>query len=768
MNQYHKRLSLAVSILILASLSCQALTRPFTKLTGTPTSETSPVSTDTREPGEPSPITPPTEDATQANTQAAETAIPANPVNLSADQVYPPAFADYPAVYINIPSTAYQGLTLPVNEGEIQNLSLMELTSGQKTQLLQNGFVVAQPVPGEYREFYQIYEAYRYAESQPLFVTTDAIYHVYHLIFDKMLRDLERDSFIPALEKLTSGMLSASIEQMNALKGTPLEEPAKRNVAFAGVAAQLLGLPDSIPDDVKDLVSAEITLIEQHNGAALSPIWDRPDLEPDKKLIEDYGQYIPRGHYTRSEELKRYFKAMMWYGRLTFRLRDSFETQRALLFTQVLRTAASQDGVSLEELWKTIYDPTVFIVGKSDDLSIYEYGAISDAVFGENASPGDFADQAKLDQFTETARQLPPPQVNSMWVWIQEDPTEATQGFRVMGQRFTLDEYVFGQLIWRRVGDETKPRMFPKGLDFFAAMGSQEALTILNQMGETQYANYSTQMTKVQGEINQLQIDSWTQNLYWSWLYALQPLIAVKDNRFPAFMQSQAWSRKELNTALGSWTELKHDTILYAKQVMAEMGGGGAEEPPHGYVEPNPEAYGRLLALAQMTQQGLEKRSLLSEVTRGNLENLGNLLTFLKDASEKELAHQELTTKDYDRIRYIGGELEALTLAASDREDESGMYRDLSDQKAALIADVATGMDENGVLSALEEAIGQPSKIFVVLPSQPYQVAVGAVFSYYEFTVPSSERMTDEQWQAMLDANQNPSLPEWTQVFITP
>lgn len=96
------------------------------------------------------------------------------------------------------------------------------------------------------------------------------------------------------------------------------------------------------------------------------------------------------------------------------------------------------------------------------------------------------------------------------------------------------------------------------------------------------------------------------------------------------------------------------------------------------------------------------------------------------------------------------------------------MYRDLSDQKAALIADVATGMDENGVLSALEEAIGQPSKIFVVLPSQPYQVAVGAVFSYYEFTVPSSERMTDEQWQAMLDANQNPSLPEWTQVFITP
>ena len=73
----------------------------------------------------------------------------------------------------------------------------------------------------------------------------------------------------------------------------------------------------------------------------ISPIWDRPDLPDDKKLIEDYSQYIPRGHYTRSEELKKYFKAMMWYGRLTFRLLDDFETRRALLLIQALRIGAA-------------------------------------------------------------------------------------------------------------------------------------------------------------------------------------------------------------------------------------------------------------------------------------------------------------------------------------------------------------------------------------------------------------------------------------------
>ena len=264
----------------------------------------------------------------------------------------------------------------------------------------------------------------------------------------------------------------------------------------------------------------------------------------------------------------------MWYGRLTFRLRDAFETQRALLLTQALRSATAPDGTPALDLWKNIYEPTVFIVGKTDDLSYFEYGNLSDQVFGAGNDPQAFADSAKLAQFVELARQLPPPQVNSMWVWINEDKTEATQGFRFMGQRFTLDEYVFGQLIWRNVGTLDKPRGLPKGLDFFAALGSQDAYETLNAMGETGYANYDKQMDKVRKEIADLGLDSWTQNLYWSWLYSFQPLIGGKDGRFPPFMQNLAWRYKELNTALGSWTELKHDTLLYAKQVMAEMGGG--------------------------------------------------------------------------------------------------------------------------------------------------------------------------------------------------
>jgi hypothetical protein len=685
----------------------------------------------------------------------------------SPEGIYPPPFATYNEITARLPqSFSGGGYTLPLDLSQVENLVSQNLSDAQKALLAQNGFSVATPVAGQFREFYQIYEQWRYSQV-PVFISTDSVYHVYHLLFDKMLRDLETDHFIADLSSLTSAMLNATYQQYQALSSSALEEPALRNVATFAVAAKLLNLPDSVPAEVNDLVSAELALINAAAGFSVSPIWDRPDLPPDQKLMEDYSQYVPRGHYTRSEDLKKYFKAMMWYGRLTYRLNDDFETRRALLVTQAVRTAVTSDGSAAETLWANIYEPTVFIVGKADDLGYLEYGALSDQIFGANPELGKFADAGLFTQFKKATETLPPPQVNSMWVWIWQDQEQVTKGFRFMGQRFTLDAFVFGQVIWRKVGSSAAPRGLPKALDFFAAMGSSEAYSILNDMGETHYTNYDTQLTKVKTEIAALGSDSWTQNLYWTWLYSFQPLIAPKGTAFPPFMQTQAWTRKDLQTALGSWTELKHDTILYAKQVMAEMGGGGeTPAPPHGYVEPNPEAYARLLALAQMTYDGLQSRDLLTDLTRANLENLISELTFLKNISERELAGNVITDEEYWHIQYWGGTLEQFTLAAADTTGD--MSRDLSDQKAALVADVATGLDPNGSLAVLEEGVGQPTIIYVVLPDSPWRVAAGAVYSYYEFTVQPADRMTDETWQALVEAGTNPPQPDWTKIFIAP
>ncbi len=679
-------------------------------------------------------------------------------------------FSSFQPADVRLPDS-FTGYTLPVDSGGITNLDLVELSEAQLALLEQNGFVVAEPVPGQYEEFYQLYESMRYREL-PIFITTDSVLHIYHLLFDKLLRDLETRQFIPILEEMTMAMISQCESQLLEAQGTDLQLPAERNLAVFATAARLLGLEYQAPPDVESLVQAEYDLIMAHEGAEVSPIWDREDLEPAEKLIEDYTQYIPRGHYTRSEELERYFRTMMYMGRMTYRLKDPVETQRALMLSRSMAEGTSSSGARIADLWQSIYEPTVFLVGKADDLSYFEYADLSDQVFGSSAPISSFADPGLLAAFMEASEELPPPQINSMWVWIWEDEDQATKGFRFMGQRFTIDAYVFEQMIWREVGTLENPRGLPRALDFFAAQGSDEALAILEAMGESEYENFDSQMTEIRSQLAGLDTDTWTENVYWSWLYSLKPVFAVKGEQFPEFMRTQAWLRKDLQTALGSYTELKHDTILYAKQVMAEMGGGAPPELPRGYVEPNPEAYARLSALAEMTRAGLEQRGLLDEQMATNLVNLVDLLDFLKTVSEKELFQEPLTEDEYFRINYYGGEIEFLTYAAADCESEGasmGSCRDLEDQKAALVADIATGLSDQGPgLYVLEEAIGEPAPMYVVLPDSPLRIGVGAVFTYYEFVNPAEDRMTDEDWQALVEAGTQGPQPSWTESFIAP
>ena len=119
-------------------------------------------------------------------------------------------------------------------------------------------------------------------------------------------------------------------------------------------------------------------------------------------------------------------------------------------------------------------------------------------------------------------------------------------------------------------------------------------------------------MEKLRAGFAQENTTLWSASLYAGWLHTLRPLLNVKGEGYPMFMQNEEWLKKDLECFAGSYAELKHDTVLYAKQVYAEMGGGGTIEEPddRGYVEPEPLVYERFAALASQTAQGLKKCSL--------------------------------------------------------------------------------------------------------------------------------------------------------------
>jgi hypothetical protein len=87
-----------------------------------------------------------------------------------------------------------------------------------------------------------------------------------------------------------------------------------------------------------------------------------------------------------------------------------------------------------------------------------------------------------------------------------------------------------------------------------------------------------------------------------------------------------------------------------------------------------------------------------------------------------------------------------------------------ADGAMALVADVHTDVNSGLVL---EEAVGWPMFIYVAVPIDgAIMLARGGVFSYYEFTQPMGNRLTDEAWQAMLESCSEPAMPAWTSSFV--
>lgn len=697
------------------------------------------------------------------------------------EQVSTPSstFAAYKEIPVNI-NPKVPAYTVAANLTNVTNIKDFELSEAAKNLLVKNGFVVK---PAWNREFYPLYESNRYSFI-PNFVTTDSILHNYHLMFNYLLEKLETEKLAGELKNLNTMMLTSTLAQYESLKASSFENAGRRNVGFFAVGSKLLDPNLTVPETVKKEVGEELTLIEAHQGIEQSPVMgigapqqtkiDSPAGPlPLEALKEDYSQYIPRGHYDKSDLLKAYFKSMMWYGRLTFRFKSEDEIKSALLITLTLNNENNQKS------WDKIYTPINFFVGKSDDITYYQLKDLLIQVYGQNPSLQSIVnDQTKFAAFVEQTKKLAPPQINSMPVFqasIQSDREKEIKGFRFFGQRFTIDAAIFQRLITREVGPKDvscnqapfdNGRMLPKGLDIPSAMGSKEAYNILKDQGELAYACYPENMAKLNEYIAGLKTDTWTQNLYWGWLYSLLPLTGEKPEGYPSFMRNLAWMRKELNTYLGSWTELKHDTILYAKQVYAEMGGGReiTEKDDRGYVEPNPYVYSRLASLLALTKEGLATRGLLSDTGKDNLEKMEKLATSLLTISQKELSSTGLTKDEYDLIRTYGGQLEHFWLEVNKEEMKGIDRRNFLDQNpAAIVADVAT--DPNG--QVLEEGTGNIFEIYAVVPVEgKLKLAKGGVYSYYEFPHPMSDRLTDQKWREMLDNDKAPSLPSWTDAFI--
>lgn len=646
----------------------------------------------------------------------------------------------------------------------------------------------------------------------PLFITTDLFAHSQHLLFDRLLQHVEKNVFSPRLALLV-GKFREKIS--DDLQKYPSNETAVMAEKYFAVASALLKLGPSDDDNYygeekmpdKDSV---LSNYDEEIRAEIEKILEASAMQNSSALVfsdgsvyvEDYTQYKPRGHYTQSEELKTYFRAMMWFGRINFPLpessRDSTDDGEMLARNMFkigiyINDIIMQDE-SLYKLWKSVFEPITVLIGASDDLSFDDLVPLWKSMGAENVL--EWLSDENVASFAKLARE----KLKSSLIadtsafyanqgegdYSNLESIKPAMGWRFLGQRFTYDAWIFQNVTSPRLYG----RMMASGLDIASAFGSNSAdkiledATVKNGLEVSEIENPNEAEIAFRNEIfEKLKTTLYTfkkffsskDENFWSETYYNSVLALVKSQaEFEQgagffFTEKPLWNIKSLESSLGTWAELKHDTILYVKQVAAERGGGGWYEPtyrtdklpsPVHYIEPNLKFFVELCASWKVFQSIFERYKLFDKDSQSAVSLMEEICLRALSIVSAEVNDKKVSKDDLEWIATIPSLLAKCVLPFS---TYATFATDTDQFKMALVADVMTNAEIGEVL---EVAVGIPHRMYVALNDKQggKRVAVGYTFNYYEFEHPMSDRMTDEQWKDMVYENAGEAKkrkPKW-------
>ncbi|MBP3726396.1 MAG: DUF3160 domain-containing protein [Bacteroidaceae bacterium] len=652
-----------------------------------------------------------------------------------------------------------QQLNFKPKKGQIVNtnniINTYQLTpfpAPLQKQLGRDGFAI---VDGGHDQLFEVYERNDYALF-PNFVTTDLYLQLYHLYVDCVLREVEEQYIAPQLTAFCKRLHQDLTIVIANAKNETMKAAAEWNQAYIAIAIGLL---------TNEAMPAVAKIYETSVGEEMMKILKTEDnLAPflgynDVKY--PYSLYRPRGHYTRTETLQRYFRAMMWIQDAPYGTDDERQMQRAALMASVI----ANDDV-LSATYKRITEPLTFLMGTPDNVSVEQVYNImqrqhitaSRLMTDRNALK---AFIAEVDQLAEQQTRIRPPYERS-----------SHNKVNIMPQRYQPD----AEVMLRMVDYDNKPtrRDTPDGLDIFAAMEvtAAERILIGEMKQDKQWNQFMPMLTNMKQTMRTF---NWNTSVSSAWLRTVADM-CQPNQQYPYFMKTPAWDKKNLNAALASWAELKHDAILYAKQPFgAECGGGDFPTPvTKGYVEPNTTFWTKAIDLLDMTTRTLNRFGALSERLRDAGQRMKEQAQFLLNVSQKELRKEQLSREEYDQIRIIGSTFENISLQLLKKEGQE-MYEwaevQGADKKVALIADVYTAnADNNPNKSILFAGVGNADEIYVIVEIDGWlYLTRGAVLSYRQQKQGlNQQRLTDEEWQKKLETNPLLGRPHWMNSIICP
>ncbi len=651
-------------------------------------------------------------------------------------------------------------------------------SDAQLAMLNDNGFVVIQ---SDNLFMHHLYESAEYSDSA-VFVTTDAVLNMFHTYYSGSLKALETAYYYNDIVGLTNDLIT-KVDSLYEQSSAELKPHYQRLYAYLVLGGKLLHDEDVVFTNLSEYDSESQTKIkqkfEENSDYWLAMQMAFPDevielvdadysaiVETDKKVSSsndgitgsqilnkrlDATQYIARGHYTQSALLRNYFKGMMWFSQSGFDI--AIDKRENLVIAQLLAQLIDSDP-AIAKMWNDVYGLTAFYSGVSDDLNYKDIVKLTNAVYGERFDAVKLLDKTYDTALEEAINQLPLPKIKPE---LKDDgeytDLDYKRQFRLMGQRFTYDAYMMTKLV------KSPYRLDITPFDVLAATGNKTAEAILydKYIPQEKWPEYPEVLADIRAEYSEYKNQP-IKDLYAGWFRAIDlALNEIFNGHIPYFMSTEAYDAKRVNTALGSFAELKHDNVLYAKQMFAEAGGADEDGMPLHYVEPNVALYQTLRDMIAMAQQNVSAYQ--DKAITGPLEDMAEYLDLFINVSQKELSGELVSQEELRKIAWFGGLVDSLRVGYDMYLAEllGGDY--VAESSSALICDIATVLQ----LGYLEVATGLPSEIYALVEVNGHPVITKGIV-YTAFSFYSDERLTDEAWRQVIGL----SVGEYDNIQYTP
>ena len=694
-----------------------------------------------------------------------------------------------------------------------------------------NGFVVSERLGvGSFGEAY----CRIFTEELPVFITADSVLQAWHRTFANMLEETEELELATLMEAGISGM--GEFWAIPNLWQSFGQGPLSNSILDADY---FLTVANSLWAGQQAPSALHYSNVDQHVTQTLAAVASLSLqsfilFDPDHPRIIDFSQFEPRGHYVNTVRLSRYFQTMMWLSRIDLRLATFWPNQeddiRQLGTAIVLNYLIGQRSE-----WSNIEQITSAWFGTTESLTFGPLGSLL-----TSAGIRSCADVKNLATLTNLQTRLLAGNLgvstiinDFFWSPLSQVQVQLPCSFTVCGQKFVLDSWALTEVLFDRIHWEPSDganvisgkviRRRPSCLDVdYTVLGNDQVVPnlvarITNSSG-VQWRDglpYQQNLAAARDVIDGQEASTWNANLYTAWLAALRALSAPTTSpQYPEAMRTRPWGMKTLNTQMASWTELRHDAILYAASPYTPP---LTCSYPAGFVEPRPEFWQRMKALADLaaTDAAALPAATLGDVWLpsrnpsyygspdvdynlptvqsnqvAHLNNFAAQMATLQDIAERELAQQPLTAAETNLLATL---IEATpTCLFPNFGQFTGWYPGLFYVSAyyqspfgsgnfdsaagsamwdAMVADVATDLPDDTVGdpgAVLHEATGNVNLMLIAVDNGPDRmVYAGPVLSHYEFEVPGLDRLTDADWQATLTAT-NPAPPEWTASYLVP